>query len=401
MRTTEFISICRFAPAAALAAVLAAAPAASAQTREDSAAHPEWAIPGRGKVPTTTTTNPTTTSTAGLPDTAFVREARTDNLLETRLGGLALKRASNSAVRQFAQQMVTDHTRMGNEWASLAARTGIRITPGLDATQQQLVSRLTSLSGADFDREYISTMVQDHQIAVSTFQRLGPSAQLPEVRQLAANDLPTLEQHLTMAQQVANQVGGAVATTSTGLPAPSQPGRVTTNGKVGGNGKIGGDSGWTEQDFVQEVWQRHEMQVELAQLAKAKAKDSKVRQFADNMLNDFQDYRDRWADLASKSGMTVPSHIGHLHRAKVDRLKNASRGQLDRVYLDIVRENLAPMVLSYQKEGRQAQSSQVRDLLRKELPTIQQHLSRAENLDRLVQANGKPSGKNKSLSDNR
>src|SRR5436190_6132705 len=226
MCTIGFTSICRYVPAATLAAALAAAPAVIAQTpAQDSAAHRTWNIPGTGKVPTPTTnptTTPTTASTAGVPDTAFVREARTDNLLETRLGGLALKRASNSAVKQFAQQMVTDHTRMGNEWASLAARTGIRITPGLDATQQQLVSRLTSVSGADFDREYMSTMVQDHQITVSTFQRLGPSAQSADVRQLAANDLPTLEQHLTMAQQVANQVGGAVATTSNGLPAPNQ-----------------------------------------------------------------------------------------------------------------------------------------------------------------------------------
>jgi Predicted outer membrane protein len=77
-------------------------------------------------------------------------------------------------VKQFAQQMVTDHTRMGNEWASLAARSGMRITPALDATQQQEISRLTSLSGADFDRQYMGTMVQDHQLAVSTFQSLGP-----------------------------------------------------------------------------------------------------------------------------------------------------------------------------------------------------------------------------------
>ena len=127
--------------------------------------------------------------------------------------------------------MVTDHTRMGNEWASLATRTGIRITPALDATQQQLVSRLTSLSAANFDREYMSAMVQEHQQDIAAFQSQGPSAQTADVRQLAANQLPTLEQHLTLAQQVASQVGAAVATTSTGLPAPGsrdESGTTTT-----------------------------------------------------------------------------------------------------------------------------------------------------------------------------
>jgi putative membrane protein len=395
MRTTGFISINRFAPAAALAAALAAAPAATAQTREDSAAHPQWAIPGRGKVPTTATTTPTTASTVGVADTAFVREARVDNLFETRLGGLALQRASNSAVKQFAQQMVTDHTRMGNEWASLAARSGMRITPALDATQQQTISRLTSLTGADFDRQYMGTMVQDHQLAVSTFQSLGPSAQSADVRQLAANGLPALQQHLTMAQQVANQVGAAVATTTTGLPAPNQPGGVATNNRADRNGVRG------DQYYVQEVWQGHEMQVELAQLAKDKAKDSKVKQFAENMLDDFTKFRDRWADLAAKNGMTVPAHIGRLHKEKVDRLKQAGRGQFDRVYLDIVQENLASVVPYFQKEGRQAQSSQIRNLVNDELPKIQDHLSRAQNLEGQVQASGKSLKKDKSLSSNK
>ena len=156
-----------------------------------------------------------------------------------------------------------------------------------------------------------------------------------------------------------------------------------------------------DQEYVQEVWQGHEMEVELAQLAKDKAKDPKVKQFAQNVLDDFKNYRDRWADLASKNGMTVPAHIGHLHQDKVDRLKKASRGQFDRVYLDIVRENLASMVPYYQKEGRQAQSSQVRNLVSNELPKIQDHLNRAENLERQVQASGKVPKKDKSLSSNK
>jgi putative membrane protein len=385
MGTIRFNSIYRLAPAAALAAALAAAPVLTAQTREDSALH---------RIPSNPTSTVPQAGAEGIADTAGIREVRASNLLETMLGDLAGKKSSTPAVKQFGQQMVTDHSRMSSQWASLGSRSGLPTPSLLDATQRQLVSRLSSLSGAEFDREYMSTMVQKHQTDISTLQSLGQSAQSPAVRQLAANDLPTLQQHLTMAQQVANQVGGAVATTSTGLPAPSQPGRVGNNNKTDRNGVR------ADQEYVQEVWQGHEMEVELAQLAKDKAKDPKVKQFAENMLDDFKNYRDRWADLASKNGMTVPAHIGHLHQDKVDRLKKASRGQFDRVYLDIVRENLASMVPYYQKEGRQAQSSQVRNLVNNELPKIQDHLNRAENLDRQAQADGKVKKKDKSLSNN-
>jgi putative membrane protein len=390
MGKTGFNSIYRLVPAAVLAAAMAAAPVVTAQTREDSALH---RIPTRAP----TTTNPTSTlpQTEGIADTAVIRQVRASNLLETMLGDLAGKKSSTPAVKQFGQQMVTDHSRMGSQWASLGSRSGLPTPSLLDPAQRQLVTRLSSLSGAEFDREYTIAMVQGHQTDISTLQSLGQSAQSPAVRQLAANDLPTIQQHLTMAQQLANQVGAAVATTSTGLPAPSQPGRV------GGNDKAAGNRERADQYFVQEVWQGHDMEVQLAELAQKKAKDPKVKQLADNLRNDFSDYRKRWADLASKNSMTVPARIGHLHRDKVDRLEKASRGQFDRVYLDIVRENLASMVPYFQKEGRQAQSSQVRELVNKELPTIQQHLSRAETLDRQAQANGKSPRKEKSLSDNK
>ena len=383
MRTNNDISTSRFAPAVALAVALAAAPAVWAQTpAQDSAAHRTWNIPGR--VPTTTTpttTTPTTTNptatTATTQDTSFVRELRTNNLLEIRLGSLAARRSTNSAVKQFAQRMVTDHTAMGNEWTSLANRLRLSTTSALDVNQQQVVSRLSAVPAADFDREYMSTSVQFHQNVIGLFQNGGPSAQSPEVRQLAAKGLPVLEQHLTMAQQVASQVGASVATNTTGLPETTSTGQVAKNNNRNNNAR-------SDQAYVQELWRGHTMQVQLAQLAQDKARDSKVKDFASNMRKDFQDYLDRWSNLAQKNGITLPNHIGNLHQDKVDRLKKASGKEVDRVYLDIVKETVGSMVPYYQKEGRDAQSSAVRNLVNQELPIIRQHLERAETLDRQV-----------------
>ena len=404
MRTTHDIPISRFAPAMALAVALTAAPVVGAQTpAQDSAAHRTWNIPGRtpttpatGLPPTTTPTTTTSAAAQGVADTAFVREVRTDNLLEIRAGTLAAKRSTNAAVKQFAQRMVSDHTTMGNEWTSLASRLRLGTTSALNAGQQQLLSRLSTVSAADFDREYMSYSVQDHQTNIATFQRLGPSAQSTEVRALAAKGLPILEQHLTMAQQVASQVGASVATT-TGLPPTTSTGQVENNNNNKNNNNARGD-----QAYVQELWRGHEMQVQLAQLAQDKARDSKVKDFAGNMRKDFQDYLDRWTNLAQKNGITLPNHIGNLHQDKVDRLKKASGKEVDRVYLDIVKETVGSMVPYYQKEGRDAQSSAIRNLVNQELPTIRQHLDRAETLDRQVTtASGKVNDKDKDKDKNK
>src|SRR5262249_10848389 len=217
-----------------------------------------------------------------------------------------------------------------------------------------------------------------HQALVNTFQQLGPTAQSQEIRQLAAKGLPVLEQHLTLAQQVASQVGASVATAG-------QP-ETTSTGKVGNNNRAatGAKAHRNDQDYVREVWQGNQLEVELAQMAQQKARDSKVKDFANNVLNDFQNYRDRWASLASKNDITLPPRIGPKHKDKVDRLEKASNKQFDRVYIDIVKENLGSMLPYFQKEGRQGQLSAVRNLVNQELPVIQRHLDRVQTLDRQV-----------------
>jgi len=206
------------------------------------------------------------------------------------------------------------------------------------------------------------------------------------VRQLAAKGLPVLEQHLTMAEQVASQVGAAVATTANGLPQnPSTAANNNANNNSArNNANNRNNNARGDQAYVQELWRGHEMQVQLAQLAQDKARDSKVKDFASNMRKDFQNYLDRWTNLAHNNNITLPNHIGNLHQDKVDRLKKASGKNVDRVYLDIVKETVGSMVPYYQKEGRDAQSSAIRNLVNQELPTIRQHLDRAETLDRQI-----------------
>jgi putative membrane protein len=406
MRTTYDTPNARFAPAVALAVALAAAPAVWAQTpAQDSAAHRTWNIPGRvptSTTPTTTTpttTNPATTSPTatvqGIGDTAFVREVRTNNLLEIRLASVAAKRSTNSAVKQFAQRMITDHTAMGNEWTSLASRLRLATTSALDVNQQQVVSQLSSAPAADFDRQYMGTAVQFHQNAIGLLQNGSASAQSPEVRQLAAKGLPIVQQHLTLAQQIATQVGASVATNTTGQPQTTPQVAKNNNRNNNGNNNARGD-----QAYVQELWRGHTMQVQLAEIAQNKARTPQVKSFASNMRKDFQDYLDRWTNLAQKNNITLPNHIGNLHQDKVDRLKKASGKDVDRVYLDIVKETVGSMVPYYQKEGRDAQSSAIRNLVNDELPTIRQRLDRAETLDRQVttasaQSNDKAKDKDK------
>jgi putative membrane protein len=430
MRTNSSSTLRSLVAATGVLATLAVVPGtqlrAQTPTAQDSARNRTWGTTPAGvpnapprrtttTTPTTPTSTPTTPSTplptaAGVvADSTFVREAQSGNLLEVRLGTLADQKASNPSVKQFGQQMVKDHTTMGQQWAALAAKSAFPIRPALDPAQQQSVSQLSALSGAEFDRAYMSAMVQDHQNDIAKFQAQGPAAKSADVQRLAAIGLPIMQQHLTMAQQLAQQVGvTTVATNPTNPSAPTTPyprsptttPYPTTNPAPdrAGDRTDGRNPVRADGRFAQELAYGHIMEVRLAQMAQQQAKDGKVRQFAKQMEEDFSQWQTRWTNVASNNGMKVNPNMGPDHRSKIERLRQAGKHNFDRVYLDIVTENLGSMLPYLQKEGRDAQKANVRDMVNQEIPVVRQHLSRAQSLEQQV-ARGKGND-SRSLSSN-
>src|SRR5918997_451868 len=139
-------------------------------------------------------------------DSRFIFDAASSNLLEIRLGQIAQSKAVNPSVKQFGQQMVTDHSNLQTQLTATISRNG-DFKPGMNDDDENEVERLEKLSGAEFDRQYMTAMIQHHQHEVSTFQSMSSSARSNEGRQIVATGLPVLQRHLSMSTQVASQVG--------------------------------------------------------------------------------------------------------------------------------------------------------------------------------------------------
>lgn len=153
-------------------------------------------------------------------DSKFIHEVTSDNLMEIRLGRLAEKRASNAEVKQFGQRMVTDHTKLQDQWRTMASKNGLAFKPSLGRLHQQKETRLDRVSRSEFDRAYMTTMIQQHKDDVDYFQNEGRAAHSGAVRELVSSSLPVLEQDLTLAKQVGSKV-------SADTTAASRPRHVT------------------------------------------------------------------------------------------------------------------------------------------------------------------------------
>ncbi len=142
-----------------------------------------------------------TANRMGSPDNVWITKAAQGGMAEVELGKLAQSNASSDAVKQFGQRMVDDHTKAGEELAKIAADKGITLPTGLDAKNQATKDRLSKLSGKEFDRAYMQDMVKDHRGDVAEFKKEAASGKDPEVKAFASKTLPTLEEHLKLAEQ--------------------------------------------------------------------------------------------------------------------------------------------------------------------------------------------------------
>jgi putative membrane protein len=147
-------------------------------------------------------------------DANFIKEATQGGIMEVRLGKLASEKASNNQVKEFGRRMEQDHSKVNDELKKLASDKGVEVQTELDTKHKSTVDRLTKLSGAEFDRQYMEAMVKDHKEDISKFQSEAEKAKDADVKKFASQTLPTLKEHLQLAQSAAQQVKGSAKSSS-------------------------------------------------------------------------------------------------------------------------------------------------------------------------------------------
>jgi putative membrane protein len=146
-------------------------------------------------------------------DQHFFKEAAQGGMAEVTLGQMAAERATNADVKKFGQRMVQDHGKANQELQTLAASEGVTLPTEMSSEAKALQTRLSKLSGAEFDRVYMEEMLKDHKKDIAAFEKQAEQGKDSEAKNWAAKTLPTLKEHLTLAQSVAEGVGAKAETT--------------------------------------------------------------------------------------------------------------------------------------------------------------------------------------------
>ncbi|MBT3072137.1 DUF4142 domain-containing protein [Rhodomicrobium sp. Az07] len=136
------------------------------------------------------------------PAQTFVRDLSSAGQFEIQSSYIALQKTDNEDVRQFARKMVEDHSAADAKLKDTLKQANIKEpTVTIDERRMQELDYL-KVADRDFDRQYIQQQRKAHRDTVKLLENYIQRGDNAELKQFATNLLPTIKQHLEMADNL-------------------------------------------------------------------------------------------------------------------------------------------------------------------------------------------------------
>ena len=147
-------------------------------------------------------------------DMEFAKKVAAGGAAEVQVTELAQQKATSSEVKDLASRLHTDHMKANDELKKIASQKGWSLPTEPTPDQKAKKEKLEKLSGAAFDKEFVGMMVTNHRANIPNFEREASRGADPDLKQFASSTVPTLKEHLEMAQKAQKSLGGQKASTS-------------------------------------------------------------------------------------------------------------------------------------------------------------------------------------------
>lgn len=148
-------------------------------------------------------------------DDEFLRRATEGGLAQIAFAKVAIEKGS-ADVKEFAQKMLDDHTAINKDLAGVADQLGVMVPTRMNKQDQAELSKLSSLKGDAFDREYITVEVRDHREDLHQFRLEVMNATDQNLQNQVAKQAGTLREHMRLSSELAQEKG---------IPVPPRPPR--------------------------------------------------------------------------------------------------------------------------------------------------------------------------------
>jgi len=175
--------------------------------QEPTAPLPSPAQPGP---PSTQDSNTSGDTIQSMRDKGFLRKATEGSLAEVQFGRLAVEKGASNDVKSLGQMMIDDHTKLNEKMAPIADSIGVMLPKRLSKEDQAEYDKISALTGDEFDKEYIATMVKDHHADLREFRIEANSTNDPLLKQAVTDGAQIIHDHMVMIDKMARSKGIAI-----------------------------------------------------------------------------------------------------------------------------------------------------------------------------------------------
>jgi putative membrane protein len=154
------------------------------------------------------TSDSTLNAKKGLQEDAskFLVKSYESGMYEIQLSQLAATNAVDQDVKNLAAMLVTDHTAINAKISAIAASANFVLPSAVNADHQKDLQDMGKLTGADFDKKYINTIVSGHEKSVSSYKDAYKNLSAGDTQTFAGETLPKIQDHLAMAKKVQDRI---------------------------------------------------------------------------------------------------------------------------------------------------------------------------------------------------
>ena len=132
----------------------------------------------------------------------YMMMAASSDQFEIQSSQMALQMSQNPAVQSYARMMIAQHQATSQNLMSAAQSAGLTApAPTMMPQHQQMLQQLQA-AGPNFDQAYKDAQIMSHQEALNLHQGYANGGDVPALRNVAANAVPIIQQHLTSAQNL-------------------------------------------------------------------------------------------------------------------------------------------------------------------------------------------------------
>lgn len=131
----------------------------------------------------------------------FFTTANEADLAEIKTATLAENNSKNARVIEYAKMLIKDHSENQTAMKKLTNRRLVSEVDTISMEHKMMGDSLAKLTGADFDKAYMTMMVKDHQKAIDLYKTAQSNTD-KRIINFATNTLTRLQVHLDSAKAI-------------------------------------------------------------------------------------------------------------------------------------------------------------------------------------------------------